>query len=85
MCRFVLEDCVDLRAAVGFAICRTKGVVRRIAKSRHRFLLLGFGKRSVRLSLSLSLSVYVSLSHRVEKIFVSFLVQQVEISGENWN
>jgi hypothetical protein len=37
------------------------------------------------LSLSLSLSVSVSLSHRVEKIFVSFLVQQVEISGENWN
>ncbi len=61
MCRFVLEDCVDLRAAVGFTICRTKGVVRRIAKSRHRFLLLGFGTRSVRLSLSLFRSVSVSL------------------------
>lgn len=62
MCRFVLEDCVDLRAAVGFAICRTKGGVRSIAKSRHRFLLLGFGTRSVRLSLSPSLSLSLPVS-----------------------
>jgi hypothetical protein len=74
MCRFVLEDCVDLRAAVGFAICRTKGVVRRIAKSRHRFLLLGFGTTSVRLSVSVSVCLSVSL---FRSVFVSLFLTEL--------